>query len=338
MTPLVSILIPAYNAEPWIAKTIESALAQTWPRKEIIIVDDGSTDRTLSIADEFSSQKNVFVTFQKNRGASAARNKALSLSRGDYIQWLDADDLLAPDKISRQLDAVAPISNPRVLLSSEWGRFMFRTSQARFTPTRLWETLPPVEWLLRKFGENLYLPPSVWLVSRELTDAAGLWDERLSLDDDGEYFARVISAGDSVLFVPGAKSFYRASGANSLSNVDQSDKKLESLWLSLQLQIRCLRTLEDSDRVRAASVVFLQNWLKYYYPWRMDIVQEAMQLAESLGGRLEAPRLRRKYAWMEIFMGRHAAARAAQALPNFKSAIIRSWDKLMAMLGAMAFA
>ncbi len=82
MAPLVSILIPAYNSERWIADTIRSALGQTWQNKEIIIVDDGSVDQTLSIARQFAS-KTVAVVTQKNQGAAAARNKAFSLSRGD---------------------------------------------------------------------------------------------------------------------------------------------------------------------------------------------------------------------------------------------------------------
>jgi glycosyltransferase involved in cell wall biosynthesis len=87
MRPLVSILIPAYNAERWIADTIRSALAQTWEPKEIIVVDDGSQDRTFTIAQQFAS-KDVAVVTQRNQGAAAARNKALALSQGDYIQWL----------------------------------------------------------------------------------------------------------------------------------------------------------------------------------------------------------------------------------------------------------
>src|SRR5438132_5148803 len=115
--------IPAYNAERWIADTITSALAQTWPRKEIIIVDDGSTDKTLSIARQFASAS-VSITAQDNQGAAAARNKALSLCQGDYIQWLDADDLLSPGKISRQMEAAQKYQNERILLSCGWGYFM----------------------------------------------------------------------------------------------------------------------------------------------------------------------------------------------------------------------
>src|SRR5438876_7489334 len=103
MEPLVSILIPAYNAERWIAETIQSALAQTWSKKEIIIVDDGSRDQTLAVAQQFTS-RNVLVVTQENQGAAAARNRALEPCQGEYIQWLDADDLLAPDKIARQMN------------------------------------------------------------------------------------------------------------------------------------------------------------------------------------------------------------------------------------------
>ena len=102
MSQLVSILIPAYNAQYWIPDTIRSALAQKWANTEVIIVDDGSRDSTLEIARRFESAR-VKVVAQENRGAAAARNRALSLAQGDYIQWLDADDLLAPDKISEQL-------------------------------------------------------------------------------------------------------------------------------------------------------------------------------------------------------------------------------------------
>ena len=105
MKPLVSIIIPAYNAEEWIDQTIQSAIAQTWPRKEIIVVDDGSTDRTAEIARRFAS-KEVLVVSTENQGLSAAVNHAFRLSQGDYIQELDADDLLAPDKIERQLAAL----------------------------------------------------------------------------------------------------------------------------------------------------------------------------------------------------------------------------------------
>jgi len=113
MKPLVSILIPAYNAEKWIAYTLQSAVAQTWPRKEIIVVDDGSRDRTAEVVRGFAS-KGVAVLSTENRGLLAAQNHGFQFCQGDYIQWLDADDLLAPDKIERQLAALQEVDSRRI--------------------------------------------------------------------------------------------------------------------------------------------------------------------------------------------------------------------------------
>ena len=328
MKPLVSILIPAYNAGPWIAATLQSARRQTWPRKEIIVVDDGSKDKTFAVAQKFAGAEVTVVT-QPNAGASAARNQAFSLSKGDYIQWLDADDLLGADKISRQMEAVEKCSDKKILWSSAWGRFMYRPSRAQFESTPLCADQPPVEWLLRKMGQNLHMQPATWLVSRELTLAAGPWDTRISLDDDGEYFCRVLLASSGVRFVPGAKSYYRMSGLGSLSNVDQSDKKLESLWRSMQLHVGYLRSLEDSARTRAACVTYLGNWLNYFQPARPDLIAQAQQLAATLGGKVELAGVRAKYRWIEMLFGRETANRAQVMLPNLKAAALRSWDQMM---------
>src|ERR1700733_5965707 len=103
--PLVSILIPAYNAERWIPFTLQSAVDQTWRRKEIIVINDGSTDGTAEIAKGFRSH-GVSVVTTKNQGLSAAVNYGLRICQGDYIQELDANDILAPEKIEKQLPAL----------------------------------------------------------------------------------------------------------------------------------------------------------------------------------------------------------------------------------------
>jgi glycosyltransferase involved in cell wall biosynthesis len=326
--PLVSILIPAYNAESWIAETIQSAIGQTWDRKEIIVVDDGSTDRTLEVARQFAS-RNVTVVTQRNQGASAARNYALSLSHGDYVQWLDADDLLSPDKITKQLEAAGQYGNPRLLLSAEWGTFAYRTDATKFFPTALWCDLAPVEWLIRKLAQNLHMQTATWLTSRELTQAAGAWDTRLFVDDDGEYFCRVLLASDGVRFVPGAKVLYRITPSTRLSNIGRSDKKKEAQLLTMQLHVKYIRSLEDSERVRAACLTYLQNWLIHFYPERPDILQELQGLAGTLGGRLQPPRLRWKYAWIESLFGWPAAKSAQTILPQLKACLMRSWDKAL---------
>jgi glycosyltransferase involved in cell wall biosynthesis len=327
MNPLVSILIPAFNAERWIADTIRSAIGQTWRRKEIIIVDDGSTDQTLAVARRFAS-KDVAVLTQQNQGAATARNRALSLSQGDYIQWLDADDLLSPEKITKQIDASRESPDPRILFSSGWGYFAYRPERAKFSPTSLWCDLSPVEWLLRKMKGNLHMQTATWLVSRELTEAAGLWDNRLSSDDDGEYFCRVILASDGIRFVPEGRVFYRTTGCNRLSYIGHSDKKKDAMGFSMRLHVKYLQSLEDSDRVRAACITYLQNWLFHFYPERPDIVEELRNLAKELGGSLEAPQLRWKYVWLKPLFGYRFAKDTQMVLPLLRQSFGRSLDKV----------
>jgi hypothetical protein len=178
-------------------------------------------------------------------------------------------------------------------------------------------------------GENLHMQTATWLVSRELTEAAGPWDVRLVRDNDGEYFCRVILASNGVRFVPEARALYRIMAPYRLSYIGRSDKKKDALFLSMQLHVKYIRSLEDSDRIRAACMNYLQNWLIIFYPERTDIVEELEKLARSLGGRLEMPRLRWKYAWIEPFFGWGPAKLAERVLPEFRSFLMRSWDKWM---------
>jgi glycosyltransferase involved in cell wall biosynthesis len=328
MPPLISTLIPAYNAERWIADTIQSALNQTWPRKEIIIVDDGSRDRTLRVARQFASEL-VSVVTQENQGAAAARNKAFDLCQGDYIQWLDADDLLSRDKIAQQIAAAEECQDKNKLLSSGWGYFMYRPEKARFIPTALWCDLSPLEWFLRKWEQNLHMQTATWLVSRELTEAVGPWDTRLLGDDDGEYFSRVLFASSGVRFVADAKVYYRITDSSRLSYIGQSDKKLEAHLLSRQLQIGYLRSVQDDERVRTACLKYLQTAFFNFYPERVALVRQMQQLAATLGGRLENPRLSWKYHWIQKLFGFAVAKRVRQRWNRWKSSAIRSWDKAL---------
>ena len=143
--------------------------------------------------------------------------------------------------------------------------------------------------------ENIHMQNATWLVSRELAEAAGPWDTRLHFDQDGEYFCRVLLASEGTRFVPGTGIYYRASGANSVSFIGNSDKKKDSLLLSMKLHIQYLRSLEDSERVRKACLAYIQTWCRNFYPERPDLMQEAQQLAAMLGGRLELPKLSWKY-------------------------------------------
>jgi len=327
MAELVSILIPAYNAEKWIRDTIKSALNQTWPKKEIIIVNDGSTDNTLQVAREFES-KSVKVITQGNRGECAARNKALEFAQGDYIQYLDADDLLAPDKISQQLKESSDGLNDRVLYTSVLGTFYFDHRKAKFQPDSLWRDLAPVDWIITKFTDNVWMGVHTWLVSRKLTDLAGPWDERLPLNGDGEYICRVVAVSEKVKFVPEAKCYYRKGILNSAA-LQKSDKGLESLFLSLSQSINLLRSMEDSERTRKAGLAYLQWSFPWFYPEKHAMIKKINDFAQELGGPLSPPTVSWKYFLIEKIFGYKAAKVFMLKARKTRLIITKNWDKLL---------
>ena len=327
MPNLVSILIPAYNAEKWIGETINSALSQTWPKTEIIIVDDESSDNTLKIAKQYESCS-VKVLTQPHGGASAARNKALSIAQGEYIQWLDADDLLSPDKISKQLQFTDGGRGSITLLSAATGTFYFRHQKAVFRPNSLWQDLTPTDWLLTKFMENVWMNPSVFLTSRRLCDLAGPWNTNLSLDDDGEYFARVVASSERVKFIKEARSYYRVGNFRSLSE-RLSEEACRSLLTSQMLSIRVLLSLEDSDRTRLACLRYLQRSFDMCYPEMDVLVDEARRLARSLGGELLPSKLSWKYSSIKMLLGWKMAKTSQRALPRIKVLGLRMLDMLL---------
>lgn len=335
MSDLVSILIPAYKAERWIHESVSSAVNQTWPNKEVIVVDDGSPDGTFDVAKRLESAI-VKVVTQANTGACGARNKALSLAQGDYIQWLDADDVLHPEKIARQLARGGDGSNSRTLLTSAWGKFFFHTSKARFSPDSLWHDLSPIDWIMARFNDNVWMNPAVWLVSRRLTDLAGPWDERLSSsgDDDGEYICRVAAASDGVRFVRDAICYYRIGTVGSLNwNMETSEKSLESLLLSLNLSVHHLLSLEDSERTRQASLRHVQSFYGYFYATGGECFDRLIDFGHQLGGELCIPRASRKYHPFERLFGARVIKRLMNNWRAAKLLAQRDWEQYLEKLG-----
>lgn len=331
MSELVSVLIPAYNAERWISSTIESALVQTWENKEIIIVDDGSSDRTFEIAKKFASPS-VKVLTQDNQGASSARNKALTLANGDYIQWLDADDLLAPNKIAEQMKVAEGRRSDPVLYSSPHAVFYYRTKKAKFVPNALWQDLPPVDWLIKNMSEHLWMNPAGWLVSLRLTEKAGPWDERLSMDDDGEYFARVVAASEMVKFVPESQCYYRQSSFNQVSR-NLSNKTRDSWLLSATLRIRSLQSLEDSERTRKAGLALLQTRLPRFYPEDKESLKLINTFAAELGGKLTPSQFGWRAGLLHKIFGPKKGKELMIILRRLRMAAAVRWDELMYKLG-----
>ncbi len=287
MPPLVSILIPAYNAERWIADTLKSVVGQTWPNKEIILVDDGSKDGTVSLARRFESA-GVKVVQQENRGPAAARNHAYRLSQGQYIQFIDADDLLSPEKITEQIKVLGE-SPPRMLGICSWTYFEDGTDPEQGLAENGWpavDTDAPVEWLTNLLGpEGPFgmVPHGAWLTPRAVAEDAGGWDETPSPDDDGEYFARVVLASAGIRRAAGRFYYRKRATGGSWSSTRNAILQAGALYsLERKMQHLLART-NDSRARRALANRFMQSAVDAY-PYFPKITRRALEKAHELGG------------------------------------------------------
>ena len=190
-------------------------------------------------------------------------------------------------------------------------------------------TYLPWNGFCEKMGENVYMQTGVWLVSRELTEAAGPWDTTLLGDDDGEYFCRVLLASEGVKFVREAKMYYRAPWIGTLSYLGQSQRKLNALWKSMRLHIGYLRSLEESDRVRAACLTYLHTSLINFYPEMTEILDQMKQAAVDLGGDIRPPGMSWKYAWALKLFGWRTAKRLQSSLPRVRWYCSALWDETL---------
>ena len=179
---LVSVIIPAFNAERYVRETLDSVLAQTYAAREVIVVDDGSTDSTPSILAEYGDS--IHVIRQSNRGSAAARNTAVSAAHGDWVAFIDADDLWLPDKLSRQMQRCGhyPISHTDSLCFGEaMPEAVLRSS---VTTPYSGRVLPQL--LVRNFISN-----STVLMRRDLFLQYGGLDESLHGVEDWALWLRV---------------------------------------------------------------------------------------------------------------------------------------------------
>jgi glycosyltransferase involved in cell wall biosynthesis len=308
MNPLVSIVIPCFNAEPWIAAAVESCLAQTWRDTEVIAVNDGSRDGSLAVLQRNAGPR-VQVIDQPNRGAAAARNAGLGAARGEFIQYLDADDILTPTKIASQV-ALLGTKGAGVVSTARWARFKQDPGDASETDSPLFADMAPVDFLLLHTAGGHMMHPAAWLVPSAVARAAGPWDESLSLNDDGEYFARVCLASQKIVHSPGSLALYRSHVPKSLSG--RSDRRsLESLYRSCELVAGHLTRAEDSPRVRRALADYFQRLAYEVYPAAPDLCRRAEARARELGGSELRPPVGRRQAWLARIVGWRLARRAA---------------------------
>jgi len=247
MTPTVSVVIPAYNSAHFLPKAIASVRAQQWPGLELIVVDDGSTDDTEAVVRELSRGEDVRFLRQENAGAESARNKGIATARGEWIAFLDADDVWLPGKLEAQFVELEKRANAAFSYTDETLRF----ESGKERDVKCGKDGRPL--LLQLLGGNLFATPTV-IVRRDCLQEVGLFDARLRTGEDWDLWIRL------------AAHFEHARVARPLaiiSAVEHNKFPLETLeectLLSLRRLFSCRRIQQNWPGV-ASSKRLIYSW------------------------------------------------------------------------------
>jgi glycosyltransferase involved in cell wall biosynthesis len=181
--PLVSVIIPTYNRESFIAECVESVLAQTFSNFELIVVDDGSTDRTETVVGGYSDK--IRYLRQEQRGPAAARNSGIRNASGEWLSFLDSDDLWLPNKLEFEMEYVSKNPNMRICYSEEiWYRRGRRVNPAQ-------KHRKYSGWIYRKMLPLCIVSPSSVMIHRSVLEKVGLFDEELPACEDYDLWLRI---------------------------------------------------------------------------------------------------------------------------------------------------
>jgi glycosyltransferase involved in cell wall biosynthesis len=231
ITPgLVSVVIPCYNAAPYVAVTIDSALDQQGVNVEIIVVDDGSSDGSGDVV--ASRFPGVLLYRTDNRGPSAARNYGTERCNGEFIQYLDADDLLAPRKLETQMRALRQ-SNGEVAYG-DWLKFRLLPDGTRIVEERFERQLgrsPDIDLFTR-----FWCPPAAYLIRRSAVDRVGGWHPCLPVIQDARFMLDCALNGSQFVYCAGLMAEYRVHRRDSVSTRSRAAFLADCLQNALEVQ------------------------------------------------------------------------------------------------------
>ncbi len=287
---LVSIIIPVFNSIAFIEETINSVLKQTHQSIEIIVIDDGSTDGSFEFISNLENEKLTLIKNPK-KGACSARNHGLRLAKGEFIQFLDADDILSPNKLELQ---IAELKNDTKSIAVCSTKHFYDTIDSGVVTDRefLYTTEDTEVFLLNLYGGNgkqNMVQTSAWLTPKYLLDKLEPWDESLSKDQDGEYFCRVVTQANKVVYVPDVYNYYRKHirGAN-IANQKQL-KHLQSQLKALNSKSKQFRTQKGTELYNNAMALQYKIIAIDAYPESMMVYRAAIEKVNKFGGSTYEP-------------------------------------------------
>lgn len=262
---------------------MNSALSQTYPYIELILINDGSTDGSLAILQDYADQfpDKVRLIDSANQGVSAATNLGIKNSKGEYIQFLDADDIMSLDKIDRQIKLLQ--GKPQsVMASCKWQNFKESVDVAMCFPYGVFRDFDSgLDLLLRFWNNQEMMAISSYLTHRNLIGKAGSWDESLTINQDGEFFCRVLARAKTVHYEAVSMVYYRQPGQDNVSQ-QKSRKAASSLLDSYIRYEETALSLEDSPRVRIALKKVYLKFLYDIFPKYPELLAAAKSRAKLM--------------------------------------------------------
>ncbi|MFD1188895.1 glycosyltransferase family 2 protein, partial [Pontibacter rugosus] len=229
LSNVLIVVVRYFVRAKYIDETLNAVLAQTFKNWECLVIDDGSTDDTHEVVKKHLIKDTRFryIVRDKNRskGACTCRNIGLELAQGKYIQFLDSDDLISSNKFEEQV-RILENTTPDAIATCKWGSFTKSTKAPIVKPFRptYFSTGNTLE-LLKVYGKyHTYLPSHAFLVAKEVINKAGGWNEKLTNNQDGEFFTRVLLKCSKIIFVPSAEVYYRKGADNRVSSLINEDK------------------------------------------------------------------------------------------------------------------
>ncbi|MEB3178367.1 MAG: glycosyltransferase [Nostocaceae cyanobacterium] len=215
--PTISVIVPAYNGERTILQTIESIRKQTFSDWEIIVIDDGSKDRTVELVNTVKDERLKIFSYE-NGGLPVARNRGISHAQGEYIAFIDADDLWTPDKLADQLEALQ--KNPQAGLAYSWTSVIDDKAESIYESNKVYYEGDVYADLLTY---NFIASGSNALVRRQAIEDAGEFEPTLGSAEDWDYWLRIASSWHFAV-VPKAQILYRQSTGAMSSKIDVMEK------------------------------------------------------------------------------------------------------------------
>lgn len=311
--PLVSVVMPCYNAAKYLGEAMRSVLEQTYHNLELIVVDSGSADDSWEVIQSFAKDQRIRpLRLERSAvlNAAATRNRGLSAARGEYVKFVDADDIVHREMVQQQIQRLQGRND--CVASSEWGRF-YHDDLSSYRPSwqSVWRDMDAREWLVESWMDaRPMMQCGMFLIPRALLEKTGGWDERLTLIDDFEFFTRLFTEAREVLFTLGCPVYYRSGVAGSLSRT-KGTKAVESAFLSINLGTDHLLAKRSDAKARLACANMLQDFAYNYYPTFVHLVEEAECRARSLREASIEPAGGRKFQWLRRILGWRMARRIA---------------------------